>query len=527
MEQRLLSRCVSSRRTVRPIVTTFGLVALAMLPGVLPAQSTIEVPGTVPSIQQAILVAQSGDTIVVAPGTYFEAIDLLGKAITLRSSDGPLVTSIDAQNGGSVVTMTSGEGPDTVLEGFTITGGQIVGLDMTAGGAGIRIEDGAPVIRDNIIRDNVSSWRGAGIYAVNSNARIERNRFISNSFFAPVADIWYGLGGGICVFGGEVEIIECAFTANVGGDTGGGVYLEGTAGSLLRSNIFTDNVNGLGGAIGVGPGSTVTIENVLATGNIASGRTSFIGPGEGLGGAIGVFGATSVVIDGATLVGNSCLDGFFADGEGAGVFVDGLTAAPVVVRNAIIRGNVAGLSSQVHPAVAVSYANIEGGFVGGTAIIDADPLFATGPEGDFYLQHTAAGEPQTSPCVDAGDPATVPFGTTRTDGGADVGPVDLGWHFLLDAIPWRRGDCNDDTTVNIADAVFLLGNLFPGPGSVPPIGCEGACDANDDGNLNIADAIAILGSLFVQPSIPIPPPAGSCGADPSPDPLTCDAFDGC
>ena len=38
------------------------------------------------SIQTAIDAAVDTDEIVVAPGTYFETIDFLGKAITLRSS---------------------------------------------------------------------------------------------------------------------------------------------------------------------------------------------------------------------------------------------------------------------------------------------------------------------------------------------------------------------------------------------------------------------------------------------------------
>ncbi len=52
---------------------------------------------------------------VVAPGTYFEIIDFLGKAITLRSSGGPEVTIIDANfDGGPGVTCESGERADTV-----------------------------------------------------------------------------------------------------------------------------------------------------------------------------------------------------------------------------------------------------------------------------------------------------------------------------------------------------------------------------------------------------------------------------
>jgi hypothetical protein len=40
------------------------------------------------SIQSAIDSASNGDEIIVHPGTYDEAIDFLGKAIWLHSSDG-------------------------------------------------------------------------------------------------------------------------------------------------------------------------------------------------------------------------------------------------------------------------------------------------------------------------------------------------------------------------------------------------------------------------------------------------------
>ena len=35
------------------------------------------------------------DEIVVAPGTYFETIDFMGKAVWLHSADGADVTTID------------------------------------------------------------------------------------------------------------------------------------------------------------------------------------------------------------------------------------------------------------------------------------------------------------------------------------------------------------------------------------------------------------------------------------------------
>ena len=76
------------------------------------------------SIQDGIDVASNADTVLVEPGTYNELIDFLGKAITVRSSGGRDVTTIDGTGlNDSVVKCINGEGPDTVLEGFTITGG--------------------------------------------------------------------------------------------------------------------------------------------------------------------------------------------------------------------------------------------------------------------------------------------------------------------------------------------------------------------------------------------------------------------
>ena len=75
------------------------------------------------SIQTGIDNAVDGDEIVVAPGTYFETINFLGKAITLRSSDGADVTTIDAHQSGFVVSCRSGEAADSQLVGFTIKGG--------------------------------------------------------------------------------------------------------------------------------------------------------------------------------------------------------------------------------------------------------------------------------------------------------------------------------------------------------------------------------------------------------------------
>ena len=80
-----------------------------------------------------------------------------------------------------------------------------------------------------------------------------------------------------------------------------------------------------------------------------------------------------------------------------------------------------------------------------------------------------------------------------------------------------RGDCSNQGSINIQDAVLMLNYLF----SSTEITCADACDADDDGLLNLVDPLFDL--MFIMGLGPMPPaPAGVCGADPSPDSLSCE-----
>ncbi len=120
--------CLANRRHVvdcrltRRILLIASTVGCFLITGSATAD-IIHVPKDYPTIQGAINVASKGDEIIVAPGTYNEQINFLGQAITLRGAEGPGSTIIDALGDGTVVTYASGEGRDTMLTGFTITGG--------------------------------------------------------------------------------------------------------------------------------------------------------------------------------------------------------------------------------------------------------------------------------------------------------------------------------------------------------------------------------------------------------------------
>jgi len=81
-----------------------------------------------------------------------------------------------------------------------------------------------------------------------------------------------------------------------------------------------------------------------------------------------------------------------------------------------------------------------------------------------------------------------------------------------------RGDVDGDFRIAFRDAIRLLDYQFA---DGPPPPCLDAGDFDDDGAITLGDAIGLLFYLFAGGSAP-PPPGIRCGADPTPDPLTCE-----
>jgi hypothetical protein len=67
---------------------------------------------------------------------------------------------------------------------------------------------------------------------------------------------------------------------------------------------------------------------------------------------------------------------------------------------------------------------------------------------------------------------------------------------------FRRGDVNQDTAVDLSDALAGLGWIFSGG---PEPACVDTVDTNDDGLVDITDPIALLAGAFNGGPPPAPP----------------------
>jgi hypothetical protein len=345
---------------------TLLIPVLALLFSMAGYCDTIIVPDDQPAIQDAILIAMDGDTVLVKPGTYTENINFKGKAITVKSIQGAGVTVIDGNQDQSVVTATTGEGPDSVLDGFTLTNGYAV-MD----GGGIWCISSSPTIKNNIIAYNYAPIFGGGMFLANSSSEIKNNAITHN-------DAGY-FGGGICQYYCDVMISGNVIMENTA-KQGGGIWIDKQCSTRVINNwiAFNESTHGWGGGIGIQQGDGIP--------------TMF-----------------------PRLINNTIMNNVNSDpqGKGGGIYCSG--SIEVTVINTILWGNAApqGKELYIEPfmgnnaALSISYSDVEGGTASiyvdpsctldwGMGMIHEDPLFVDAGNLDLHLTYV-------SPCRDAGD----------------------------------------------------------------------------------------------------------------------------
>ena len=252
---------------MKKLITSYCIILLWSQTGA----TILNVPSGNPTIQSAINASINGDTVVVASGVYFENINFYGKGILLTSNyyldqDTSFIYST-VINGSqpvhtdtaSCVIISSGEDSTTILQGFTLTGGagtrwtDIGGAGIYREGGGILIESSSPVIRHNLIINNVainliavSSAGGGGIRLGDGNPQILNNVIVFNRGR-------YGAGIVMNYSGGIIKNNLIAYNSGGQDFGGGGIWLlEDLAGytkEIINNTIIDNHSTTNGGGI--------------------------------------------------------------------------------------------------------------------------------------------------------------------------------------------------------------------------------------------------------------------------------------
>lgn len=237
--------------------------------------ATIRVPADQPDIGSAINAAAESDTVLVSPGTYTGAgnkdLNFNGKEITLRGLAGAAETVIDCEGSGRGFVFRSSEGPNAIVEGFTVTNGLATGSNNDKGGAvylwSQQSSGGAqPTLRDCVFTGCRATSYGGGIYGTNSNPTLERCVISHNVSQASA-------GGGVYWANGEPTMISCTVWANEATYYGGGVYCYSSS-PLLLNCVVTGNSAERSGGLESKWGGTPSLINCIFWGNTPSEITS-------------------------------------------------------------------------------------------------------------------------------------------------------------------------------------------------------------------------------------------------------------
>jgi len=454
---------------------------------------TLNVPADYPTIQACIDAAMSGDDeCVVAPGTYNETINFLGKAITLRSSGGKEVTTIDATGiGGGVVTCANGEGPNTVLDGFTITGGTgaVVPPGFSYGG-GMYNEGSSPTVIRCTFHLNSAIDGGGGMYNFGGSPTVSHCTSTEN-----MAGGFFGDGGGMFNSSSSPTVSNCMFSENIATLDGGGMHNTDTSnptvtdctfqlnnatrlGAGMMNNessspfvsncTFRRNIAGeYGGGMCNAYASSPTVANCTFNGNIAlawggGGMANLYGSPtvtacKFSGNTAGQWGAGMYNDHSYPTVRTCTFSGNVATSTGGGVY--NIHSSPILSHCIFWGDNPDEIAVGTQSAPNVRFSDVQGGLpigainTGGN--INSDPKFvrmpSPGPDGMWNGVNDNYGDLHlraTSPCINTGDPGyAVQPGETDLDGHARVlcVRVDMG------AYEFGIGDYDCNRIVDLTD----------------------------------------------------------------------------
>jgi len=192
------------------------------------------------SIQAGLYSCLTSDTVLVAPGTYYENLFWPNtQGILLKSEFGPDSTIIDGSGSGNVIYVVYFVDTTTVVSGFTIQNGS-----SSWGGGIICNFENSPIITNNVIVTNHADIYGGGIYCEYNAAP----NIIYNTITGNTAGSGAGIACADCIF--LITIAGNIITNNIANQDGGGILLWDCRSVAVTNNTIIGNTaNRYGGGV--------------------------------------------------------------------------------------------------------------------------------------------------------------------------------------------------------------------------------------------------------------------------------------
>jgi hypothetical protein len=410
-------------------------------------------------------------------------------------------------------------GPNTILDGLTISGGNADGGGAYNFGGGMVNDQNSPTMVNCTFRENYAHVDAGGIYNIVCNMTLTNCIFIRNSsgghsgighgggignFYAAQtltnctfngnAARW---GGGVYSTGGDTSAINCTFVDNSVSALGGGMF--NSYGSLTITNCtFKDNSTNWGGGLYDQSDSNTIATNCTFSNNSAiefgggiftsNNQSTFtnctISSNSAASGG-GIYNLSSLTLLNCTLSGNSSETGggmynynsspklmncTFAGNtasNGEALACDSymqMYPSTVELANCILWDNGNEIWNNDDSTITINYSDVAGGHPG-TGNIDSDPLFI-GPIGLDGIPGTADDQGDNfhlkgySPCINAGAPSGDYGGQVDLDLQPRIayGRVDMG----VDEVFPVAGDFEPDGDVDFGDFAIFSYNWLLG-----------------------------------------------------------------
>ncbi len=413
------------------------------------------------TVQRAVDVAQPGDEIRVAAGTYAgvnaragitQAV-YISKTVTIRGgytttnwmTPDPTAnpTTLDAQGQGRVLYIIGDISP--MVDGLRITGGNATGLGGDPwgndAGGGVYIYGATAIISNCVVYSNTagtaSSGSGGGLFLHGSGATLSGNTVVSNT--ASTAS--YAYGGGLFLYGSVATLsgntVQGNTASTAGWGYGGGLHLLNSdatlSGNTVVSNTASTANRGWGGGLYVWRSDSTLSGNTVQC-NTASTTD------QGYGGGLALL-YSAATLSGNAIISNTATLNPIATGQGGGLHVQ--RSSPLTLTNNLVADNHAGSQGS------------------GLWFDGSD----TDPTSGWLLHTTIADNRSSGQGVFIGDYTTLAFTNTIIAGHHSVGiNVATGSTATLEATLWHNNGSDTDGE----GAVISGTNFYGDPAFVDP-----------------------------------------------------------